>query len=104
MAIRDVDPVTRRPLPEGEIGEFAIGGYVTPGYYRAPELDAEAFDGDGYFLTGDLGTIEADGRIRFRGRLREMIKTGGGNVAPPRSEEHTSELQSPSNIVCPLLL
>src|SRR6266478_8300726 len=87
MAIRVVDPVTRRPLPEGEIGELAIGGYVTPGYYRAPELDAEAFDGDGYFLTGDLGTIEADGRIRFLGRLKEMIKTGGVNVPPLEVEQ-----------------
>jgi fatty-acyl-CoA synthase len=82
MTIRAVDPVTRRPLPQGEIGELAVRGYITPGYYRAPELDAEAFDRDGYFLTGDLGTVEADGRIRFRGRLKEMIKTGGVNVAP----------------------
>jgi fatty-acyl-CoA synthase len=87
MAIRVVDPVTRRSLPEGEIGELAIGGCVTPGYYRAPELDAEAFDRDGYFLTGDLGTIEADGRVRFRGRLKEMIKTGGINVAPLEVEQ-----------------
>jgi fatty-acyl-CoA synthase len=87
MTIRAVDLITRRPLPEGEIGELAVGGYVTPGYYRAPELDAQAFDRDGYFLTGDLGTIEADGRIRFRGRLREMIKTGGINVAPLEVEQ-----------------
>ena len=87
MTIRAVDPVARRPLPEGEIGELAVAGYVTPGYYRAPELDAEAFDRDGYFLTGDLGTIEADGRIRFRGRLKEMIKTGGVNVAPREVEQ-----------------
>jgi fatty-acyl-CoA synthase len=87
MTIRAVDLITRRPLPEGEIGELAFGGYVTPGYYRAPELDAQAFDRDGYFLTGDLGTIEADGRIRFRGRLREMIKTGGINVAPLEVEQ-----------------
>ena len=40
-----------------------------------------------YFLTGDLGTIEADGRIRFRGRLKEMIKTGGVNVAPLEVEQ-----------------
>jgi acyl-coenzyme A synthetase/AMP-(fatty) acid ligase len=38
-------------------------------------------------LTGDLGTIEADGRIRFRGRLKEMIKTGGVNVAPLEVEQ-----------------
>ena len=82
MTIRAVDPSRGRPLPPGEIGELAVRGYVTPGYFRAPELDAEAFDRDGYFLTGDLGSIEADGRVRFRGRLKEMIKTGGVNVAP----------------------
>lgn len=87
MSIRTVDLVTRRPLLTGEIGELAVRGYVTPGYFQAPELDAEAFDGDGYFLTGDLGSIEADGRVRFRGRLKEMIKTGGVNVAPLEVEE-----------------
>src|SRR5580700_7661207 len=46
MTIRVVDPVTRQPLPEGGIGELAVGGYVTPGYFRAPELDTEAFDAD----------------------------------------------------------
>ncbi len=81
MTIRAVDPATRAPLPPGEIGELAVRGYTTPGYFRAPELDAEAFD-NGWFLTGDLGSIEPDGRVRFRGRLTEMIKTGGVNVAP----------------------
>jgi len=87
MTLRAVDPVTRRPLPQGEIGELAVSGHITPGYYRASELDAEAFDKDGYFLTGDLGSIEMDGRIRFRGRLKEMIKTGGVNVAPLEVEQ-----------------
>jgi fatty-acyl-CoA synthase len=87
MTIRAVDLVTRRPLPQGEIGELAVNGYVTPGYYRAPELDAGAFDQDGYFLTGDIGSIEVDGRVRFRGRLKEMIKTGGINVAPLEVEQ-----------------
>jgi fatty-acyl-CoA synthase len=82
MTIRAVDPLTRQPLPHGETGELAVRGHVTPGYYKAPELDAEAFDRDGNFLTGDLGCVETDGRIRFRGRLKEMIKTGGANVAP----------------------
>ena len=82
MTIRAVDPATRAPLPPGEIGELAVRGYTTPGYFRAPELDAQAFDTAGWFLTGDLGSIEPDGRVRFRGRLKEMIKTGGVNVAP----------------------
>jgi len=81
MTIRAVDQATRAPLPQGEIGELAVRGYTTPGYFRAPELDAQAFDA-GWFLTGDLGSIEPDGRVRFRGRLKEMIKTGGINVAP----------------------
>jgi fatty-acyl-CoA synthase len=87
MTIRTVDLVTRRPLRAGEIGELAVRGYVTPGYFQAPELDAEAFDRDGYFLTGDLGSIEVDGRVRFRGRLKEMIKTAGVNVAPLEVEQ-----------------
>ncbi|MBV9202928.1 MAG: long-chain fatty acid--CoA ligase, partial [Alphaproteobacteria bacterium] len=87
MTIRTVDPLTRQPLGTGEVGELAVRGYVTPGYFRGPELDAEAFDRDGYFLTGDLGSIGADGRVRFRGRLNEMIKTGGANVAPLEVEE-----------------
>jgi fatty-acyl-CoA synthase len=81
MTIRAVDPATRAPLPPGEIGELAVRGYTTPGYFRAPELDAQAFD-NGWFLTGDLGSIGPDGRVRFRGRVKEMIKTGGVNVAP----------------------
>ena len=87
MTIRVLDLVTRQALPSGEVGEIAVGGYVTPGYFAAPELNAEAFDRDGYFLTGDLGSIEQDGRIRFRGRLKEMIKTGGINVAPLEVEQ-----------------
>jgi fatty-acyl-CoA synthase len=87
MTIRAVDPVTRKALPADEVGELAVEGYVTPGYYRAPELDAAAFDESGRFLTGDLGSIDRDGRVRFRGRLKEMIKTGGINVAPLEVEE-----------------
>ena len=87
MTIRVLDLITRQPLPSGELGELAVGGCVTPGYFNAPELNAEAFDRDGYFLTGDLGSIEPDGRIRFRGRLKEMIKTGGVNVAPLEVEQ-----------------
>src|SRR6516225_4979865 len=70
------------PLPADEVGELVVAGYVTPGYYRAPELDAAAFDQSGGFLTGDLGSIDRNGRVRFRGRLKEMIKIGGINVAP----------------------
>ena len=82
MRIRTVDPETRVPLPLGEIGEITVAGYVTPGYFNAPQLTAQTFDKDGYFLTGDLGSIGQDGRVYFKGRLKEIIKTGGVNVSP----------------------
>lgn len=82
MTIRAVDPETREPLPNGQVGELAVSGYVTPGYFKAPEQTAATFDADGYFLTGDLGMVGEDGRLRYRGRLKEIIKTGGVNVAP----------------------
>ncbi|HXU88169.1 MAG TPA: AMP-binding protein [Methylomirabilota bacterium] len=82
MTIRVVDPATGRTLPPGEVGEFRVKGHVTAGYYDDPDQTRAAFDHDGYFLTGDLGLIGDDGRVRFRGRLKEMIKTAGMNVAP----------------------
>jgi fatty-acyl-CoA synthase len=82
MDIRVVEPATGRRLPPGEVGEFRVKGRLTPGYYRDPEQTGAAFDADGFFVTGDLGLVGADGRVRFRGRLKELIKTGGANVAP----------------------
>src|SRR5215471_194353 len=87
MEIRVVDRDTRRPLPPGEIGEILVRGLLTPGYYRDPERNAESFDSEGFLLTGDLGFVGPDGRLRFRGRIKEMVKTGGINVAPLEVEE-----------------
>ena len=81
------DPKSRRPLPAGEVGEIKVRGYVTCGYYRAEDKNREAFDDGGWFLTGDLGFLDESGRLHFRGRLKEMIKTGGINVAPVEVEE-----------------
>ena len=82
MEIRAVDPASGRPLPRGEVGELRVKGYLTPGYYQDAALNRAAFDAEGFFVTGDLGVVGDDGRVRFRGRLKEMIKTGGINVAP----------------------
>ena len=81
------DPETGAPLPSGEVGEIRVRGYVTCGYYRDEEKNREAFDPDGWFRTGDLGYLDGSGRLFFRGRLKEMIKTGGINVAPVEVEE-----------------
>src|SRR6266403_5035403 len=82
MTIRVVDPESGRALPPGDVGEFRVKGHVTPGYFNDAEQTRAAFDAEGSFVTGDLGLIGDDGRVRFRGRLKEMIKTGGINVAP----------------------
>jgi len=84
--LRIVDEGGRRLAP-GEVGEIRVKGYVTVGYYKDAEKNRVAFDRDGYFITGDLGMLDADGRLYFRGRIKEMIKTGGINVAPVEVEE-----------------
>ena len=84
---RIVDPQTGRVLPPGEVGEIRVKGYVTTGYLKDPVRTAESFDAQGYFKTGDLGCADADGYLQFRGRIKEMVKTGGINVAPVEVEE-----------------
>jgi len=60
---------------------------LTPGYYKDATVNAAAFDADGFLVTGDLGLVGDDGRLRFRGRIKEMVKSGGINVAPLEVEE-----------------
>lgn len=81
------DPATGEPLPAGQQGEVRIRGHVTPGYYKNPEATAASFDANGYFMTGDLGLLDEGGYLHFKGRLKEMLKTGGMNVAPVEVEE-----------------
>jgi fatty-acyl-CoA synthase len=85
--LRIVDPATDKVLPPGEVGEIRVKGYVTIGYYNDADRSRAAFDPNGYFITGDLGLLDAQGRLYFRGRIKEMIKTGGINVAPVEVEE-----------------
>jgi fatty-acyl-CoA synthase len=88
VSVRIDDLDTGRPLPPGEIGEIRIKGpTVMAGYFRMPEQTAQAIDAEGWLRTGDLGELTADGRLIFRGRLKEMIKPGGFNVATLEIEE-----------------
>jgi fatty-acyl-CoA synthase len=87
VELRIVDPDTGSQLPPGDVGEIRVKGYVTVGYYKDENKNRAAFDAQGYFVTGDLGFLDSDGRLHFRGRMKEMIKTGGINVAPVEVEE-----------------
>jgi len=55
------------------------------GYYNAPEKTAEVIR-DGWFHTGDIGSMDADGQVMFRGRTKDMLKVGGENVAAAEIE------------------
>jgi len=61
------------------------GGQVFSGYWRNPAATAEAFE-DGWFKTGDVGEIDADGSLAIRGRIKELIISGGFNVYPREVE------------------
>jgi fatty-acyl-CoA synthase len=89
--VRIVDPETGAPLPAGQAGEICVRGVsICDGYYRDPEKNAETFDADGWLHTGDRGQLDEDGRIRFLGRLKEMLKVGGENVGAVEIESHIS--------------
>lgn len=86
-AIRILDFDTGADLPTGTPGEIVIRGNVTTGYWNDPVRTAESFTSDGWFRTGDLGYLDAEGYLYYRGRVKEMVKTGGINVAPAEVEE-----------------
>lgn len=84
--IRIVDPQTGKELPPGSTGEIYVRGVtLMEGYYKVP-LE-ETFDREGFFHTGDLGFIDDTGRLHFVGRLKDVIKTAGVNVAAREVEE-----------------
>jgi len=62
------------------------GGQVFQGYWRNPEATQEAFTANGFFRTGDVGEIGEDGTLAIRGRLKELIISGGFNVYPREVE------------------
>jgi fatty-acyl-CoA synthase len=83
--VRIVDPDTGEPLTGGEAGEICVrGASVMRRYYKVDP--AETFDAEGFFHTGDLGFVDADGRLHFERRLKDVIKTGGINVSPAEVE------------------
>ena len=57
------------------------------GYFNDPEATAKAFTPDGWLRTGDLGELTADGRLRMVGRMKDVFRVGGENVAPAEVEE-----------------
>ncbi|WDZ83674.1 class I adenylate-forming enzyme family protein [Micromonospora cathayae] len=75
-----------RPVPPGEAGEIVVRGEkVSPGYWRDDEANRRTRR-DGWFLTGDVGRIDADGYLWFVDRRTDLIKSGGENIASAEIE------------------
>ncbi|MBX3509555.1 MAG: acyl--CoA ligase [Hyphomonadaceae bacterium] len=80
--VRILDPETHAQLPVGQRGEIAVRGVgLLDGYFNAPDLTKKQHTPDGFFLTGDTGSLDADGRLSFHGRFKDQLKVGGENVS-----------------------
>lgn len=105
-----VDPVTLRPLPFGVAGDVAISGpTVFAGYMDNPVANEQsrfllrprrAGRLDTWFLTGDLGELAPDGTLTLRGRIKELIKKGGEQIAPAEVEELLTQHPWVNTAVC----
>ena len=70
----------------GQVGQIEIRGAISPGYLDAAAPTAAAFGADGWFRTGDIGRVDADGRLHYIGRGHEMMKVKGINISPAEVE------------------
>jgi long-chain acyl-CoA synthetase len=78
--VRTVDVATGRECEAGEVGELWVAGpMVVPGYWANPEATAATM-GDGWLRTGDLATIDPDGYVTIKDRIKDMINRGGEKV------------------------
>jgi malonyl-CoA/methylmalonyl-CoA synthetase len=88
VELRVADPATGTELPTGEVGQIEVRGpNLFQGYWRMPEKTAEEMRADGFFQTGDLGRIDADGYVHIVGRAKDLIISGGYNIYPKEIEQ-----------------
>ncbi|MEM9199431.1 MAG: malonyl-CoA synthase [Pseudomonadota bacterium] len=87
VEIRITDPATGAAVPPGETGAIEVRGpNVFSGYWRMPEKTAQELRPDGFFITGDLGCIDAQGYLQIVGRSKDLIISGGYNIYPKEIE------------------
>lgn len=78
---------TGKPLPPDTVGSVELKGpNIFTGYWQMPEKTAQEFHDDGFFITGDLGSLAADGRLSLVGRSRDLVISGGYNIYPKEIE------------------
>jgi malonyl-CoA/methylmalonyl-CoA synthetase len=87
VTVRVTDPETGKPLGPEDIGMIEVKGpNVFKGYWRMPEKTKAEFRDDGFFITGDLGKIDAAGYVHILGRGKDLVISGGFNVYPKEIE------------------
>ena len=87
LEVKIISPETGEEVDTGEQGECLIRGYSTfSEYYKSPEKTAEALDAEDWFHSGDICSLDEDGQLMFHGRLKDMLKVGGENVAAAEIE------------------
>ncbi|MCZ4314861.1 class I adenylate-forming enzyme family protein [Comamonadaceae bacterium G21597-S1] len=92
LEIRLIDPTSGQDAAPGTIGEILVRGYcVMEGYYKDPEKTAATLDAQGWLHTGDLYLRTVDGNLVFNGRLKDMLKVGGENVATVEIESYLAQ-------------
>lgn len=97
VSVRVTDPETGKELPREEIGMIEVKGpNVFKGYWRMPEKTKAEFRPDGFFITGDLGKIDAKGYVHILGRGKDLVISGGFNVYPKEIE---SEIDAMPGVV-----
>jgi fatty-acyl-CoA synthase/long-chain acyl-CoA synthetase len=88
IEVRIVDLETHKDLPTDARGEILIRGYnMFDGYYGDPVKTAAVLDSDGWYHSGDIGSVDANGHLMFHGRFKDMLKVGGENVAAAEVEK-----------------
>jgi len=92
VSVRIVDDKDAE-VSSGEVGQLLVkGANVFKGYWRLPQKTAEEFTADGYFRTGDLARMDADGYVSIVGRAKDLIISGGLNIYPKEIESYLDKI------------
>ena len=93
VEVRVSDPETGRALSPGNIGMIEVrGDNVFQGYWKMPEKTAGELRENGFFITGDLGVMDASGRVSIVGRSKDLIISGGYNIYPKEIEDVINDM------------
>ena len=87
------EPDTGKPVEDGAVGMIEVRGpNVFKGYWNMPEKTAEELRDSGFFITGDLGQLNAQGYLQIVGRIKDLIISGGYNIYPKEIEDVLNDI------------